>query len=425
MSDKFDRISEWLLRAALFDVSLEELVEQLCKRLIDSGVPVSRISLGRTLMHPVIGMLDVTWDEDIQRADWTILPRSAVRDEMFETNPFGEVTIAAEKILDSVRDLGHVEASFRTIEFPGIHADLTNPETRARYPIYDRLAAAGLTGYAAFSSPFGLRKMASETGKEYTLGASVSYATKRRSGFTVQEVEGFRRILVPLMATVRVVTEQFFAAELMEAYLGRISGRSVLSGQISRGDVQSIDCALVYSDMRASTRLGQRLCSEEYVATLNRYFDCIAGSVLDHGGEVLKFVGDALLIVFPIDAQVNKQAACQAAVDAAIDAQATLSTLNHRQRRNGLPQIEFGVGLNVGEVVYGNIGAPDRLDFTVIGPAVNRTSRLESLTKELGVNILLSREFAEQVSNPVVSLGLKSMKGIADDQEVFGLDASF
>lgn len=129
-----------------------------------------------------------------------------------------------------------------------------------------------------------------------------------------------------------------------------------------------------------------------------------------------------MLIVFPAQAKVEVEAACRAAVDAALDAFANLATLNHRRRREGAPEIQFGVGLNVGEVIYGNVGAPDRLDFTVMGPAVNRSARLEGLTKVLGVPLLMSAQFAAQLNVPVRSLGTHVMKGVPDPQEAFALE---
>jgi adenylate cyclase len=154
---------------------------------------------------------------------------------------------------------------------------------------------------------------------------------------------------------------------------------------------------------------------------LNEYFEFVSAAVTARGGEILRFIGDAMLIVFPIDDNMCAQTACNAAIDSAIDAQNTLESLNHRRRRHGQPAIEFGVGLNVGEVIYGNVGAPDRLDFTVMGPAVNRTARLESLTRELSCDILFSQKFSELIETQSEFLGQHEMKGIAEPQDVYAL----
>jgi len=173
--------------------------------------------------------------------------------------------------------------------------------------------------------------------------------------------------------------------------------------------------------LRNFTHLTETLPAEQILEMLNEYFEFVSAAVTARGGEILRFIGDAMLIVFPIDEKMCNQTACNAAIDAAIDAQSTLETRNHRRRRHNQPEIEFGVGLNIGEVIYGNVGAPDRLDFTVMGPAVNRTSRLESLTKELGCNILFSEKFADLVETPSEFLGQHEMKGIAEPQAVYAL----
>jgi len=193
---------------------------------------------------------------------------------------------------------------------------------------------------------------------------------------------------------------------------------------IKRGDADVINAALWFSDLREFTHLTETLPTDQVIELLNEYFEFIAAAVTSRGGEILRFIGDAMLIVFPIDAKVTKKAACIAALESARDAQQTLAALNHQRRRHLQPEIIFGVGLNVGEVIYGNVGAPDRLDFTVMGPAVNRTARLESLTKIIGESILVSKDFSDQVDCPMHYFGEHKMKGIAKPQMVFAPDDS-
>ncbi len=207
----------------------------------------------------------------------------------------------------------------------------------------------------------------------------------------------------------------------MNTYVGKRTGEKVLSGMIQRGDADIIKAALWFSDLRDFTHITETLPAKQVLEMLNEYFEFDAAAVTAHGGEILRFIGDAMLIVFPIDDDMCQKTACNAAIDSAIDAQSTLASLNHRRRRHGQPEIKFGVGLNVGKVVYGNVGAPDRLDFTVMGPTVNRTARLESLTKELDRNILFSKEFSESIDAPSEYLGMHSMKGIADQQAVYAV----
>ncbi len=207
----------------------------------------------------------------------------------------------------------------------------------------------------------------------------------------------------------------------MTTYVGKRTGEKVLSGMIRRGDADTIHAALWFSDLRNFTHLTETLPAKEVFAMLNEYFEFVSAAVRARGGEILRFIGDAMLIVFPISSDVSKKSACNAALESAKDARATLAVINHLRKRKTKPLIEFGVGLNVGEVVYGNVGAPDRLDFTVMGPAVNRTARLESLTKKLGHDVLVSKDFSDQIDYDTISLGLHSMKGIVEPQSVFAI----
>ena len=188
---------------------------------------------------------------------------------------------------------------------------------------------------------------------------------------------------------------------------------------VRRGDADVINAALWFSDLRNFTQLTEDLPPKDILGMLNDYFEYVSAAVSARGGEILRFIGDAMLIVFPITDEVSRREACIAALESAMDAQASLAVENHRRRRQGDPEIAFGVGLNVGEVIYGNVGALDRLDFTVMGPAVNRTARLESLTKALGHAVCVSALFAAECDAPMLDLGEHAMKGIAEPQRVF------
>lgn len=421
MADVFDRTADWLQKLAFFDGDVGGLVEHLSRRLIDGGVPVARVSLGRLLMHPVIGLLDATWDASNDRIDWSVLPRSSVTDDLFDKAPFGENTKLTDKIAkkffhDDIWDLADGLVGEQEM-VPFLRADLTDPSIYDKYPLYRKLAASGVTDYLVFSAPFGKRSITFDSGTEWMLGASVSFATKKRSGFTQREIDGLARLSIPLFGTVRVFSEQFLAAELMEAYLGRISGRSVLSGQISRGDVREIDCALLFSDMHGSTALSQRLSPEEYVAAVNRYFDCVAGAVHDHGGEVLKFVGDGLLAIFPFDGRRRlPEDMCEAALSAAREA------FQRREEASQQDRTDFGVGLHVGAAVYGNVGTERRLDFTVTGASVAKASRLEGLTRSLDAPLLATGEFVNLVSEESRNLGMHTLRGFDQEVEVFSFE---
>ena len=254
------------------------------------------------------------------------------------------------------------------------------------------------------------------------LNSAFIVATKTIGGLTPCDVGNLERLRDFFAPSLEVFSLRLLSRSLMDTYVGKRTSKKVLAGMIRRGDANTIHAALWFSDLRHFTHLTETLPAEDVIAMLNEYFEFVSAAVSARGGEILRFIGDAMLIVFPISDEVSMRAACNAALESAQDARSTLSVVNHLRKRKAKPLIEFGVGLNVGEVVYGNVGAPDRLDFTVMGPAVNRTSRLESLTKVLGHNILVSKDFAEQIDNPTKSLGEHIMKGIEQPQSVFAIE---
>ncbi|MEO8144542.1 MAG: adenylate/guanylate cyclase domain-containing protein, partial [Betaproteobacteria bacterium] len=205
----------------------------------------------------------------------------------------------------------------------------------------------------------------------------------------------------------------------LDAFVGpRISAR-ILEGQVKRGDGDRIEAAFWYSDLRGFTALSESLPPAQLLQLLNDYFENCAAAAAARGGEILQFIGDAILIVFEIKRPEDEADVCNAALDAAVDAFASIAVVNHRRRRAGLPEIEFGLGLHLGTVTHANVGAPNRLAFNVVGPAVNKTARIQSLTKDAGVPLLLSEEFASHIKRPLRSLGRRDLRGVAGAHEVF------
>ena len=197
-------------------------------------------------------------------------------------------------------------------------------------------------------------------------------ATDIARGFGARDLANFEQLSHALGAALEAAATHRIAETLLDTYVGHRSGRRILSGQIQRGAADVIEAAIWYADLRDFTALSEKLPSARLLEMLNAYFELVAQAVTPRGGEILRFMGDAMLILFPADKKGHLGAACAAAMDAALDAFARAETINHRRRLDSCPEIRFGVGLNAGQVVYGNVGAPDRLDFTVIGPAVNR-----------------------------------------------------
>lgn len=195
-----------------------------------------------------------------------------------------------------------------------------------------------------------------------------------------------------------------------------------MRGQIKRGDGQDIYAVIWFCDLRGSTPLADSMSRQEFLDLLNDYFECMAGAVLDHGGEVLRFIGDAMLAIFPIaDDGFELNAACETAVESANDAIQRMKELNERRAGDGKPALGFGIGLHLGNVMYGNIGTPTRIEFTVIGAAANEAARIESMCKELGEHFLLSEEVVKNLKGDWKSLGEHGLRGVGEAMEIFTL----
>ena len=249
----------------------------------------------------------------------------------------------------------------------------------------------------------------------------VTASTAHPGGFMDGDIERFEALSNLLAPLLEIIHARRTALGLLNAFIGPRIAERILNGQVKRGDGDRIDAAFWYSDLRHFTDLSESLPAPQLLEMLNGYFEHCAAAAASRGGEILQFIGDAILIVFEIRRPEDEQRVCEAALDAAIDAFSAIAVVNHRRRRAGSPEIEFGLGLHVGTVTHANVGAPDRLAFNVVGPAVNKTARIQSLAKETGVPLLLSAEFAAQIRRPLRELGEFDLRGVAGKQPIFTL----
>jgi adenylate cyclase len=246
---------------------------------------------------------------------------------------------------------------------------------------------------------------------------AISWTTQRPGGFTDADIAALEAIRRPVARLAEVYGLRRLATTLLNTYVGRDAGERILQGQIRRGDIERIDAVILVSDLRDFTGLSNRLPAEAVIGLLNNYFDCLVPALRAHGGEVLKFVGDGLLGIFPVAADPAE--ACRGALAAAAAARAALSKANAERAAQGEPAQRFGLALHLGEVLYGNIGSAGRLDFTTIGPAVNLTARLETLARDLGRDLVASAAFARHSPEPLHSLGTFRLRGFQTPEEVF------
>jgi adenylate cyclase len=272
------------------------------------------------------------------------------------------------------------------------------------------LRAAGMTDYYALPLEFG-------TGEINFFGA----ATAVSRGFSDADLERLAALANLLAPLVEIIHGRRLTLGLLDTFVGPRIGKRILDGQVKRGDGDRIEAAFWYSDLSGFTALSESLPAAQLLQLLNDYFENCAAACAARGGEILQFIGDAILIVFEIGRPQDEAAVCEAALDAAIDALDQLAVVNHRRRHAALPGIDFGLGLHLGTVTHANVGAPDRLAFNVVGSAVNRTARLAALAKRAGVPLAVSQEFAARVRRPLRALGRFELAGIGGAHEVFAL----
>lgn len=382
-------IAGWLIAEGRLLDSLQDLVGALALRLVDAGLPIGRLSVFARTLHPQIFVEEALWLRGAETASRKMRTHGVRDQDDYAGSPI-------EAMVETQRPYRHRLTDLE----PGRHHDLLLEQ-----------AALGLTDYygqlLSFSKgPGGLFIICSDHPDGF-------------SEIDLAKIDALARILTPV---VEVMALHAIGTALLDTYLGHRSGERVMDGQIQRGDGEEIEAALWLSDLRDFTALTENLPVNALLGMLNIYFEHVDRAASAHGGEILSFIGDAMLIVFPVDAPGREGDACRAALDTAKEAFHSLGALNDRRRLSGDPEIRFGVGLHLGRVIYGNVGAPARMDFTVMGSAVNRTARLEALTKSVGTPLLMSRRFAEASDARVSSHGRHAVKGIADPIEVFGWD---
>lgn len=383
-------IEEWLLHGATLESEMLLLLEAFIWHMIAAGLPIDRTTLHITTLHPQLLGFGWNW----RRGDG-FCDELKVEHRASETDSFKRNTIA--RVIETRQCL---------------RRNPQLPEAQAEFPIMAELAEAGIHEYVAM--PMG--------GGEYR--HIITFATTRESGFTETEISQVTHLLRLFSLHVERHIAARIAENALNAYLGTVAGVKVLAGSIQRGSGESIRSIIWVSDLRGFTDLSARLTGAEMIMVLNAYFETLAGAVLSNGGEVLKFMGDGLLAVFPIGADNQAKAAAQAALKAAEQAVKGLEQLNAQKPPplnliNGWHPLRSGIALHEGEVFFGNIGAPDRLDFTVIGSAVNEASRVEALHKTLHRGILMTEAVAQHLDVPLDNLGDHELRGVATPLAIF------
>ena len=383
--DTIETIMAWLIGGARQVDAFARTIDELSWRLLAAGMPLLRVSLRGGTLHPqFLGSTYVWWRTTAQTQ------------EIMITHEVADLIPPAQNPVARVRN-GEI-----------LRRRLDGSATGFDFSILHDLKARGAIEYFALpvGGAFGPRSY------------MATFVTDRPGGFWEQEIADLTAVSERLSIVADMNSQRQIAENVLKAYLGPQTGRKVLAGQIRRGSGESIAAVLWSSDLRRFTQMSDRSSGESVIGVLNVLFDLQAKAIADHGGEILKFIGDGLLAIFPVAEPGEAARAAASALAAAEEALGALAVWRP-QSPSGEPPLEIVIALHYGTVIYGNIGAADRLDFTVIGPAVNLVSRIEAIAKSLDLPIIVSDDFARAYGNPLASLGRHQLRGLAMPHELF------
>ena len=401
MTAALNDLTTWLIQQGLENKPVESWLEACCNRLVAAGIPLQRVNITMRAHHPEIGSVAFRWH----------------RDGESERVDFERRTDAPEEFLQS--PLYYLMSN----NIDEIRQKLTVPDPELDFPFFDEIRALGATDYFAAKRMFLMRdNTALVSPVQAEEGVIISLSTDAPNGFSDAHLDGLRQLFAPLCLTLKCGANRLMAEDITAAYLGRDASKRVLSGDITRGSSQTISAVIWDFDLKGFTKLSETLPGTAIVELLNDYFAVVVDIVQSHGGNVLKFMGDGLLAIFDMDQVPDAK---RVAIEAALELREAFVSLNAQRTADGLTTTDFTLALHAGDVLYGNIGGKTRLDFTVIGPAVNTTARILGMSSAVDQAIVISAKVAAPLLDSIpalVSLGQYRLRGVRDRQELFTLD---
>lgn len=378
-------VAHWLINGTQDERFIDNIFAEMCFRLQRAGVPIKRASLHVLINHPQWLGARMMWADGMREAEIVRIDHDVRGRSEYIDSPANEIHDGATEVRENLE---------------------RDPAFGRKHAVYDEMRAKGLSDYVAWPI-------------YHTLGKRhfVTFATDRRGGFDDAHLAGLFNLLPALALVSEIRVKNRLARTLLETYVGSHAGELILAGAMTRGSGMTVRAAIMICDLRDFTRISDNWPRDDVIDLLNGYFDAMSEPIARHGGEILKFIGDGLLAIFPL----SQPAACANLLRAVAEARQAVVALNEKNSETGRAPLNYGIGVHVGDVMYGNIGSRTRLDFTVIGPAVNMASRLEALTKELGRPVLLSRAFADLVGGEfdLERVGEYPVRGFNDPIELF------
>jgi adenylate cyclase len=395
----------WAVEEGIRGAACEALFDGYCQRLVVNGVPLWRAHAAMETLHPQWSGYGFTWRRDL----------NAIHPEQYAHGGDEEAIWVQSPFYDLIRRARAGEAE------PWMRRRLEDGPEQRDFPVLEEFYGMGGTDYFGRLFSFG-----EDGDRSQGTGVVYSFTTDRKGGFSEQDMNLIRATLPALSLAIKSDAAHQIASGLLGTYLGADAGRRVHNGAINRGSVDGIHAVLWYADIRGFTMTSDAAPGEAIIDLLNEVFETLTASLRERGGQVLKFIGDALLATFAFE-EADVVETCRRALDAAAEAAQRLETLNETRRAAGLAVVSVDIALHLGEVLYGNVGATDRLDFTVIGPAVNEVARIEKLCDALGRNVLISADFVAAMKGEdarLESLGRHPLRGVREAKEIFGLTAA-
>ncbi|MCH7555091.1 MAG: adenylate/guanylate cyclase domain-containing protein [Proteobacteria bacterium] len=395
-SAEVQAISDWLIERGLRATGFETLIGGFCTRLAEAGVPLARAYVSMRTLHPSIAAFDMLWR-----------PGRKIQTSLFGYDTAGAMAWEKSPFFHMIKN-----------KIPTLRRSLADPDETLEFSVLEELRGQGLTDYFARVIRFDVADI-----RSHATGVATSWSSDRPGGFEPGHLDILNRLLLRLALSLAIGLARQIAVNMLDTYVGHESGRRILAGDIRPGKMDVLPAVIWLADLRGFTAVSDTMPREKLGDMLNAYFECMIQPVKARGGQVLKFLGDGLLATFDTDAD-EADGLCSQALAAAAEAVEKVRALNRERQAADWPAMELDIALHLGDVLYGNVGAADRLDFTVIGPAVNEASRIESLCTPLGHNILISEAFAKAAKTclgKLVSVGRHTLRGVARDQELFTL----
>ncbi len=395
----------WAVREGLRGAPAFDLFDGYCQRLVIHGTPLWRAHAAMETLHPQWNGYGYTWRRDLNAIEPEQYPHGDDDAAIWVTSPFYDLIRRAHGGEDN----------------PSMRRRLEKGPEQRDFPVLEEFFALGATDYVAHLFIFGKDRDRSQGS-----GVVYSFMTDRRGGFSDDDTTLLQATLPALSLAIKAHAGHVIASGLLGTYLGEDAGRRVHAGAVERGSVNTLNAVIWYADIRGFTPISDSAPGPLIVDLLNDVFEILTATLRPRGGQVLKFIGDALLATFSFE-EADRAETCRRALDAAIEAMRNIDAMNATRAAAGVPVAAVDLALHLGEVLYGNVGATDRLDFTVIGPAINEVARIEALCEPLGRAVLASAEFVAAASDGdhrLESLGRHALRGVREAKEIFALDLS-